>query len=365
MCSDVHLGMNSTDEDGFNALLDRCGGDDKLVLLGDILDFWFDLSNEQERLNYIISYWEKLFKKLGALKKERPDIEIHYIPGNHDSFVFLLETGQAFPWATTVLKRYPALDRVREATRKYPLATVANIHYSFFKLNMENTRVLLTHGHADHWLWQLISGYPEPRPYLWAFLTSLTTAYAHKYAYALRRVAKIGENGFVLGWRVQDIGFKITNSLLNAYYQAGLRIEDDPDHFADRLEVAFRIYCQIAGEVTWADEIHLYHGLQEIDQFMQDASLVETRDKTRAYLKRDCGSCNYTVRYNEPGELVQIEHEDFSNFEQFDKFVCGHFHKARGEEKDDCYDAGCFLYWGSTSTFLQINPDGNIFFPIS
>jgi hypothetical protein len=83
----------------------------------------------------------------------------------------------------------------------------------------------------------------------------------------------------------------------------------------------------------------------KIDRFMQDASLVKTRDATRAYLKKDGRSRNYTVRYDVLGEVVRIEYRNFSDFEQFDKFVCGHFHKSR--EEDDCYDAGCFLYSGA------------------
>src|SRR5229473_4151148 len=89
VCSDIHLLYGAADEKSFKQLLDRCEND-HLVLLGDVLDFWIDES-DPKRLKFVETYWKKLYEWLEPLKARDRNVHIHYVPGNHDSFVFTLE----------------------------------------------------------------------------------------------------------------------------------------------------------------------------------------------------------------------------------------------------------------------------------
>ena len=376
VCSDVHLGIGNADEEGFRALLDQCD-DDALILLGDVLDFWVDESDEDTRLAYVKGHWNNLYTWLSALKA-RTRTRIHYVPGNHDCFAFLLEAGDALTWTRIVLARCPALEALRTETRNARFTKLVDVHYPFLRQELTPTSnsdpqaaaalkhvILLTHGHAHVWGWQLFDGYGDPMGWTWGFVTLLSAGLAHKYANAFRRVAKIAESGFGFGKRAQDIAAPITNTMVNAFVFAGRRIENEPEAFAEVLETAIRIYCEEQGvaQETVAG-IKVRKAMEQLKEHAEDRTLKGAFLGTREYLQRAASSMSYTLSYDSPADIVKITPTPFARFQLFDKFVCGHFHKARAETVQgvECYEAGCFLFDGE-HTYLQINPDGRIFHP--
>ena len=118
VCSDVHLGTDNSRSDAFYAWLDERQPGDTAILLGDILDMWiYDgdyVSGDLEAV--VASQWGKLWDKLSDMRDK--DVEIHYIPGNHDTFAFYIEAEPYIPWCAAVLKNSQTFQRVRDATAK-------------------------------------------------------------------------------------------------------------------------------------------------------------------------------------------------------------------------------------------------------
>ncbi|HMK47723.1 MAG TPA: metallophosphoesterase [Methanocella sp.] len=82
VASDVHLGSQNSNKQEFMHFLDLCDSPavDRLVLLGDILDFW-----RRNNASVIVENSDVL-EKIGRMKPGK----VHYIVGNHDYYILRL-----------------------------------------------------------------------------------------------------------------------------------------------------------------------------------------------------------------------------------------------------------------------------------
>ncbi|MEZ5922745.1 MAG: metallophosphoesterase, partial [Parvularculaceae bacterium] len=105
ICSDVHLGTKYAKKNDFYHWLESRRADEKVVLLGDILDCWIfsKYDDEEDLAERVIAEWTELCTALSRLHKQ--GTEIHYIPGNHDAFVFFIEMADLVPWCQKVMER--------------------------------------------------------------------------------------------------------------------------------------------------------------------------------------------------------------------------------------------------------------------
>ncbi|SDZ71407.1 Calcineurin-like phosphoesterase [Variovorax sp. YR266] len=162
VCSDVHLGTKQAGTAPFQAWLKARKAGEEVVLLGDVLDFWLFVRSDKPRdfVNRVAAAWDHLYKQLARLVDR--GVNVHYVPGNHDSFAFFVEAAEHVDWARVILDRTPELLAVRDKTAHQRITEVATVHYPFLELKPEeDTRLLLTHGHYNAWGWRMTSGMPE------------------------------------------------------------------------------------------------------------------------------------------------------------------------------------------------------------
>jgi UDP-2,3-diacylglucosamine pyrophosphatase LpxH len=349
-------------------VLEGCRKGDTLILLGDILDFWIRGNEGHWPKDRVVGSWKTLYRELAPLRKR--EVDVHYVAGNHDSFLFYLEAGYAFEWTDIVLRKSQALTDVFHETARYRMSKVATVHYPFYKLTLSpeaapKITILFTHGHTNERYWRVISGMPESSPSTKAFVTALTTALSHRFAYPLRAVGQISEHGLR---RVTDTGLQITNAVVTAYYLTkGKRVDDNLEEFARLLENAFRDYFDDASRKE-SDALDIKAALLTVQQFDERSDLVPFRDLTREMLRREAHrDSNFTIRYVAPTGYMAMSHMPYNELTEFDRFVRGHTHEASQNEEDPadaCYDTGCFAYKKEKYTFLQINPDGRFLYPV-
>ncbi|MDR4466596.1 MAG: metallophosphoesterase [Nitrospira sp.] len=362
ICSDVHLGTKYAKKKDFYHWLESRRADEQVILLGDILDCWiFSKHDDEEDLaERVIAEWTELCAALSQLHKQ--GTEIHYIPGNHDAFVFFIEMADLVPWCQRVMERSQEFETIKAQTPR--VREFASIHYPFFKLEVNGGKTLLTHGHYQSWGWRLMAGIsgrdtPAERN---LFLVTASIILAHKHARLLRRfVNEIDWMRRVHG--IEDIAISITNLVVAAFEEATKSKLYD-DEIVDLIDAAMEIYFgdqkTNSSHRTKSEEITIRDallGLSRLQGKRMPSDLNEIWHDTMDYLRRSASeeavSCR-VARTNSPG---QVTWTPFRNFLTSDQLVFGHHHIPRDDAR--AYEVGGFVT--PISTHLSIRGDGSVF----
>lgn len=359
VCSDVHLGTKYAQTNDFYKWLEQREKNEKVILLGDILDFWIYSKYDKKGnlIGRVLSAWGKLWAALSKLKKR--GIQIHYVPGNHDVFAFFIETADLFPWSRAILRRSPELQVLKAKTHTIRLRTVAAIHYPFFEMNVQDTRLLFTHGHYQNWGWRLQTAFNDNPMESTLFLSTAAIVFAHKHARMLRRGVKEKE------WlrraeNIDDTAMAITNLVVRSLADAQQMIANDPDGVADLIDTAMSIYFGGKKRVTVDAELAVRDALLELCKMQgakttMHADLENIWDKTMNYLGGNAKK-EQSVTIDKPNRRKPV----FTPFKDFltpDKLIFGHHHIPRDDEKKT-YEVGGFV--SPVSSFLDVLADGSI-----
>ena len=201
VCSDIHIGTAATKERYFyETLIPQIKNGDTLVLLGDIFDYW--ISSFHQGLDQLSSGWSRLNSQLKQLRTK--GIDVIFVPGNHDSFVFYNEwsyTGNPPAWLDNLYRQGGPFAEVREVTTiTHPLRDVATIHYPAFMRSFGDTNILFTHGHWAERTWPFITDDPSD-PFInerksgflkvkemWASVKANTLAFSYNHPDLMRRL---------------------------------------------------------------------------------------------------------------------------------------------------------------------------------
>jgi len=192
--SDIHFGLDGAQEKLFERFCKRLEKEDTLILLGDIVDFWID-----RKMDLISHIWPKYEKVIDMLEQSKCT-DIHYIPGNHDSFVFDVEGFRiAGPQISGVERQIDgvtglqailmALEQVETYTRvKAGFGSVCTIHYPYYYRKVNGKKFLFTHGHYHRLLWRLLDGVPTLPSGVAQKILSGVSIVAHAHKRVLRRL---------------------------------------------------------------------------------------------------------------------------------------------------------------------------------
>jgi len=363
VCSDVHLGTNGAARREFDEFLAACGNGDALILLGDILDCWIDGTTNEENLVEITAQWKRLYARLMSVKKE--GVEIHYVPGNHDPFVFTLHSHGHVAWSRDIREASEFIAKLDDAVMtRYPLTNVATIHYPLLQLIIDGKPWLFTHGHVHQKIWHLmgtandLSGIQNEYSWLHAYWSALASAGAYKFREGLRQIYINAEFGKKPESFLNDVGLLITHEVLHAANESGFLRAQAWEDIGKLADEAFRRYTQ---ENDTALITKVKRGLERLREATLKRDLISVRDDTRQWIQDNRGQDNYSCRFNTREARIVCEPEPVSKFEGFVNFVCGHFHipemkRVPSPEGPMCADSGALLVSPETiRTVLQIN----------
>jgi predicted phosphodiesterase len=358
VCSDVHLGTKYSKRDDFyNWLKDR-RSDETVVLLGDILDFWiFSKSDNRGHLvNRVVAEWEILWKELRKLHDN--GTTFHYVPGNHDAFVFFIETAVHFPWSRAVMKRSKEFQLIRDKTKAMRMTEVASIHYPFLQLPVGSQKILFTHGHYSTWGWRQLAGISDLDRESILFLTTASIVLAHKNARILRRF--VNEKDWLTKVHgIEDTAISITNAIVRAYEGALRTLGTRPQNAVKLIDLALSVYFGGKPAITMKKEIEIRDALLALSNIQGPnvpKDMEAIWDDTMKYLK-DGGSARNVHLDVSSAKLTSTPH--FTRFVDFVNpapLVFGHHHEPR--QHDQAYDVGGFVHPHSTS--FNIRADGSI-----
>lgn len=347
VCSDVHLGTKNSRRDGFYRWLSE-QVNRKIILMGDILDLWIYSSTQTdaELATWVAAHWIELWETL-AKARDR-GCSIHFIPGNHDGFAYFIESCQSGdPWSTSIVSKAPILTAILKETTEYRLVDVADIHYPFLKLRMGSQHILLTHGHFASLGWRLTIGLEDVEIPAW--LSSMSIVLAHKNARILRRLNN-EKDWLVRTHRIEDTALAITNAILVAYEGAAAKLEKDPGGTVDLINDAMALYFGEGGVTAPETEVAK---IREAFLFMQLAprdyrlGLEEVRSQHQKLLQQSTSN----VSLSKVGGSVIRTLRPFSEFQNFDTLVFGHFHNPRGTV--DIFDSGGYVDHVETSLDIR------------
>jgi UDP-2,3-diacylglucosamine pyrophosphatase LpxH len=335
--------------------------DEIVVLLGDILDFWIfsRFDKRGDLVNRVIAEWVELWEALKKLHES--GTTLHYVPGNHDAFVFFVETAEHFPWSRAVMKRSEELQRIRNKTKDRRMAKLATIHYPFLELSIGSQKILFTHGHYSNWGWRQLAGIPEESRDSVLFLTTASIVLAHKHAGLLRR--SVNE----LDWLrrvhgIEDIAISITNAIVQAYDGARQMLKDSPTDMAKVLDCAQSIYFGGKPAISWQEKLKIRDALLALSEIQgphMPEDMQGIRDDTMKYLRQASREQNVHLDFSHQQQALAPRFTQFSAFvepQEPDRLVFGHYHNPR--EADRAYDVGGFV--DTSSTFFNIRKDGSI-----
>ena len=158
VCSDIHSGTAASRANYlYLTVIPQLKTGDTLVLLGDIFDYWFssfDLGLEQ-----LSESWLDLLDKLEELRDKQ--INVIFVPGNHDSFVFYNEwnnTSDSPEWLEHLYTKGGHFGEVYAATTyRRHLSSVATIYYPAFLEPFGDKTIVFTHGHWTERIWPFIT----------------------------------------------------------------------------------------------------------------------------------------------------------------------------------------------------------------
>lgn len=346
--SDVHLGIGSGNDGAFVTLLDACEKGDRLILLGDILDFWIHLERNADLEAAVAAQWRLLHERLSDLRDR--GVLVTYVPGNHDMFVFLLEGMGKLDWCSTLVARCQSLKTIHESLLDYPLSSVCEIVYPFVKLEFNGLSTLLTHGHAHELQWHFLTGNPYENNMIVAFIQTASTVMAYRFARQLRGLFNVALNSPTDWVRyTTDVAMSITNKHLNAFSGQSPRLNTNQRRaqFVDDLVLEFERQTS-SYDRSGVQGIELRRAFDQLEQW-SESPVAEIRAETESYLAKNPSGLNFRIWESTGGQPV-MSTDLFQNIGPFDQFLCGHYHMPRDQHPD--YDGGCLLRPGPTACML-------------
>jgi UDP-2,3-diacylglucosamine pyrophosphatase LpxH len=355
VCSDVHLGTEQANDSAFYQWLDS-QHDVQVVLLGDILDLWIygeDL-NDTGLVNIVSAQWLDLNHH--HVKAKKRGCDIHNVPGNHDAFIYYIEAAESEPWVATVLNRIPILRSIRRTIKKAELLSVAQIHYPFYRLNIANKTLLLTHGHYSDWFWRMQSGLDDVCLDMGALLLTATVSIAHNHARQFRRINNV-KDWLQVTHLIEYTAISITNAVLRAYNGARELLSGKEDKLIEIIDHATALYFTGQAQVSAVEELNLRRALLHMvtHQRKYNSHLERVREEHESFLKRALRTSNVDMEVGLNG--VEITHTLLKEYAEFDTLIFGHFHIARDTE--GVHDSGSFVNPNVTS--LKIDSDGRVY----
>jgi len=355
--SDVHLGVAAGNGDAFRDVLDVCEQGDQLILLGDILDFWIHLEKDENLEDVVVAHWRQLYRQLRHLRER--GVAVHYVPGNHDMFVFLFEAYGHLDWCGSVMTRCPQLLRMHQALADHRLAAVCEIRYPFLKLATGGPSVLYTHGHAHELAWHFLTGNPYEDGVFLTFLETAATVLAYRFARELRGLFNLVQGPIDWVRHATDIALVITNRHLTEYAKRNPRLDtlEQRGQFVDSLVTEFeRLSSSAEGsEIKAIEAARAYDRLQQWHR----APAASVRAATQRYLDDHRSELNFHL-WSPARSQIAMSTSRMQDYRTFDQFVFGHYHQPRDQAPD--HDGGCLLRPGPTSC-LMITPQGRILRP--
>jgi hypothetical protein len=357
--SDAHLGLAGGNDGAFSDLLGACEKGDRLILLGDILDFWIHLEHTSDLEEAVAAEWRLLYKRLTDLRAR--GVSVTYIPGNHDMFVFVLEGVGHLDWCSSLVSRCPSLARLHEVLADYPLSSVCEIHYPFVKLEFNGVSTLFTHGHAHELQWHFLTGSPYEDGMILAFVQTTATVMAYRFARQLRGVFNLALNAPTEWVRhTTDVAMAITNRHLSTYASQNVRL-DTRQNRAKFVESLVKEFERLTASPD-RNEVRAIDAARAFDQLEKwsAAPVAEIREETSRYLKKNPTGLNFRIWALTEFQAA-LSTLPFSRIGAFDQFLCGHYHMPRDQFPD--YDNGCLLRPGPTAC-VMVTKDGKIVRPI-
>ncbi len=354
VCSDVHLGTKYSEKKNFYQWLKQRRPHETVILLGDILDFWiFSKHDDKDNLlRRIVAEWEQLWTVLARLQKQ--GTQIHYIPGNHDVFVFFIETADLLPWSKAVMAHSKEFQFIKKAIGSRLMREVASIHYPFYQVEVGGLKVLFTHGHYEEWYWRQVAGFSDAPVESALFLTTASIVLAHKYARIVRRA--VNETDWLKRVHgIEDAAISITNSIVRAHAAAHRSIEREPQKAVKLIDLALSIYFHAKSNISKSEWIAIRDALLSLGDIQGrqvPKDLQAIWDNTMKYLGRSRRERSVTVER----DPRTTSFTSFSNFLTPDRLVFGHYHIPR--EDDKAYDVGGFVK--PISTYFIVRGDGSI-----
>ncbi|MEZ2299380.1 metallophosphoesterase [Variovorax sp. RCC_210] len=354
VCSDIHLGTKSSRRDAFFAWLDQCRNT-TIVLLGDILDLWIYSKsfNDAALARHIVAQWEDLWHKLEAARER--SCQIHYVPGNHDAFVYFVESEDQDRWSRNIMSRTPLLRQIAEATQHRRFVSLGDIHYPCLRLRAGESDILFTHGHYADWGWRLMAGRADALTPLPTAVASASVILAHKNAALLRK----GNNQ--MDWLkrthlIEDTAISITNALLTAYEGAWDMMGRSADEFTALLDNASALYFGAQTRVSAAERLHIRQALLQLrlGEEKRESNLQAVKSAHLRYFTDRLSGSNGRLTMESGRPLMSST--ALATFAKFDDLVFGHFHDPR--DGDRVHDTGGFV--DTVETFLSIEADGEV-----
>lgn len=354
VCSDIHLGTKSSRRDAFFAWLDRCRNT-TVVLLGDVLDLWIYSKsfNDAALAQHVVAQWEDLWLKL-EVARER-NCRIHYVPGNHDAFVYFVESEHQDRWSYNILSRTPLLRQIADLTQHRRFVALADIHYPCLRLKAGEADILFTHGHYAAWGWRLMAGRADALTPLPTAVASASVILTHKHAALLRK----GNNQ--MDWLkrthlIEDTAISITNALLTAYEGAWGMMSQSADEFTALIDNASALYFGAQTRVSAAERLRIREALLhlQLGEEKRESGLQAVKTAHLRYFTDRLSGTNGRLS-TESGQPL-MSSTALSKFAKFDDLVFGHFHDPRDGLR--VYDTGGFV--DAVETFLSVEADGEI-----
>lgn len=379
VCSDIHLGLPISQSSFFyERLVPGLREGDTLILLGDILDFWISAHEIQHET--VLDNWKDLYDCLVGLKDR--GVAVHYVPGNHDSFVFYTESGQVedFEWSRWLFKICGTFERLYQETAKHRLAALCDIHYPFYRATLGGTKYLFTHGHWVEFMWKVLAGDVEKGradrrlPKFSVVAKALMTCAVHAHASGIRRFFNRyldNDDAFELTRRVEDVSYCILAETL-AREPAGGAWSADPKQMPGSQDMG-RLHEKLSsairtefpeGQAPRAPaapsrdrKACMERGKQLLERWLRADPPAEQVDRFKTLLLAQTGASNYTLRRT--GGRTTATYQDLVTFADFDVLVFGHFHRPRFS--NSAVDEGCMLQNPKNTTiktYLVIEPNG-------
>ena len=368
VCSDVHLGTAESGQSALLEVMSLCNRGDTLVLLGDILDAWF-ADDDARTLSIIEQQWTWLHACISALKTQ--GVAVHYVPSNHDSFVFTLTAAPQSPFCRKLVSQNVFLDSLQPLAQSYDFAAVATVDYPFLRFDRDGG-IMLTHGHLGEWYWAWMGSHSEDlrSPALirdqqstLARLMAVASSVAYQHRRKFRTAFKIQATGLDVFRRQTDICALITMEVFEAYTAAGWSPTQKWDGFIDRVDATCRLIAAGQGDAELkAISARVQAGIEQLDEWYTARDLSRIRKDVEKFIDEYGGQVNYAMHRSQ--QVLKLGMTGFSTFRQFKHLMFGHFHKPteQGAQANGLtIDDGALLHRSAVIvSAFQIDPDGTI-----
>ena len=419
ICSDIHIGRGGSRQDYlYSTLIPQIKKGDTLVLLGDIFDYW--ISSNIHGLEQLNAGWLKLIEKLKQLRNN--GIEVIFVPGNHDSFIFYNEwnlAGSSPRWLNRLYEQKTQFAKICDGTTiSSPLSDVATIHYPAFIKTFGRTNILFTHGHWTEQVWSFITNDPTD-PFIedtrntflktWASVKAHTIAFSYNHPDLMRQlflgVGKLAEiipyflpeimdergggfggtiaprelDPFVDIRRTEDILFTVASDVYQdtdisfAMKDPTIENPESQTHFSQKLKD--QIHSQVASaEIDPIELLGQRRGRKLIPKWTRennpDREWVYALQRMVNILTGEIKVFTIENRDNKESRLAFPPRATESDLPQAQKgnnsliLIHGHYHLPRRGSL--VIDEGCMLEFRPSfkiTTYLKIDAAGRIFGP--